>query len=113
MAQKRRPAAKPVAKVVELDSARKAQDMEDIPDDAWWVFVLPSQEAAPVAIPTGRYGYWKERPIVEEMESGYSIFPKGSESGGEPIMKIPYQNATTVWVAQMKHARNPTVEAVS
>jgi hypothetical protein len=80
----------------------------DIPDDAWWVFVMPTSEGAPAPIPGGRYGWWAKKPAVAEDTYGWTIRSSDAEHlGDEPSVFIDRVAAISVYVAQMRHTRNP------
>lgn len=89
-------------------------DDDNIPDDAWWVFVFPTSEGAPAPIPGGRYGYWLKKPKVVEAEDGWTVTSSGtvSEVEAEPSVHIDRVSTVTVYVAQMKHTRNPQLPGV-
>lgn len=110
MTQKRRGPAKAQATMVEINTSQA--NKEQIPADAWWAFIFPSQEAAPAPVPVGRYGYWSKEPIIEETAHGWIVNPVGGvHLKGEPMAVVSSKNAISVYVAQMKHASaNPEPE---
>lgn len=68
--------------------------------DAWFLWVMPTQTGVEM-LPSGRYGYWEERPSVTRDQDGWRVEGKV----GEPIVVISPANAVTAYVAQGEHVQ--------